>query len=74
MRLLALRRYPFIDSESLEEHQACDRLFRTNEGAFILHMSSGDAAHVPDRLKRLNCREALIWINSPTEDFGAEWN
>jgi hypothetical protein len=73
MQLLALRTYPFIDSESLEEHQARDSLFRTDDGAFVLHMSSSHTPTVGDRLVWLNCRAALIWINNTTEDFGAEW-
>jgi len=73
MQLLASRTYPFIDSESLEEHQARDSLFRTNNGAFVLHLSSGYIANGGDRLVWLSGRSALIWINSTTEDFGAEW-
>ena len=73
MQLLASRTYPFIDSGSLEEHQARDTLFRTDDGAFVLHFSSSHTLNVGDRLVWLNCRAALIWINHTTEDFGAEW-
>jgi hypothetical protein len=73
MQLLAPRAYSFIDSESLEEHQARDSLFRTDGGAFVLHLSSSHAPNVGDRLVWLNCRAPLIWINNTTEDFGAEW-
>jgi hypothetical protein len=72
MQLLASRTYPFID-ESLEEQQARDTLFRTDAGAFVLHLSSRQTPNVDDRLVWLNCRAALIWINSAPEDFGAEW-
>ena len=72
MQLLASRMYPFIDSESLEEHQARDTLFRTSAGAFVLHLSS-HRPNVGDRLVWLSCRDALIWINGSPEDFGAEW-
>ncbi len=37
MQLLASRTYPYIDFESLEEHQARDSLFRTDNDAFVLH-------------------------------------
>jgi len=74
MQLLASRTYPFIDSETLEEHQARDSLFRTDSGAFVLHMSSSDAPEAGDRLVWLNGRAALLWLNSPAEDFGAEWS
>jgi hypothetical protein len=73
MQLLASRMYPFIDSESLEEHQARDTLFRTSAGAFVLHLSSSHRPNVGDRLVWLSCRDALIWINGSSEDFGAEW-
>jgi hypothetical protein len=73
MQILASRTYPFIDFESLEEHQARDTLFRTDDGAFVLHLSSSHQPNVGDRLVWLNWRAALIWINKTTEDFGAEW-
>ena len=73
MQLLASRTYPFIDSESLEEHQARDSLFRTDGGAFVLHLSSSHAPNIDDRLVWVSCRAALLWINSAPEDFGAEW-
>jgi hypothetical protein len=73
MQLIASRMYPFIDSESLEEHKARDSLFRTNAGAFVLHLSSSHGPNVGDRLVWLSCRAALIWINNSPEDFGAEW-
>jgi len=73
MQLIASRIYPFIDSQSLEEHQARDSLFRTDDGAFVLHLSSSKTPNAGDRLVWQSCRSALIWINSTTEDFGAEW-
>jgi hypothetical protein len=73
MQLIASRTYPFIDSESLEEHLARDSLFRAGDGAFVLHLSSKHAPDVGDRLIWLSCRAALIWINSTDEDFGMEW-
>jgi hypothetical protein len=73
MQLLASRMYPFIDSDSLEERQARDSLLRTDDGAFVLHLSSSHTPNVGDRLVWLSCRAALLWINNTTEDFGAEW-
>ena len=73
MQLLASRTYPVIDSESLEEWQARDSLFRTDSGAFVLHLSSSHTPNDGDRLLWLSSRSALIWINNSTEDFGAEW-
>ena len=73
MQLLASRTYPFIDSDSLEERQARDSLFRTDNGAFVLHLSSSHTSNDCDRLLWLSGRSALIWINNSTEDFGTEW-
>ena len=73
MDLLASRIYPFIDSRSLVEHRARDTLFRTPGGTFILHLSSSDRPADDDRLIRIDCRAALIWINAAPEEFGLEW-
>jgi hypothetical protein len=73
MQLLASRTYPFINFESLEEHQARDSLFQTDTGAFVLHLSSSHMPNDSDRLVWLSCRSALIWINGAAEDFGVEW-
>jgi hypothetical protein len=73
MQLLASRTYPFIDSQSLEEHQARDSLFRTDSGAFVLHLSSSQTPNDDDRLVWLSCRSALIWLNKTNEDLGTEW-
>lgn len=73
MQLLASRMYPFIDSDSLEERQARDSLLRTDDGSFVLHLSSSHTPNVGDRLVWLSCRAALLRINNTTEDFGAEW-
>jgi hypothetical protein len=73
MQLLSSQTYPFIDSESLDEHQARDSLFRTDNGAFVLHLSSSRTPNDGDRLIWLSSRSALMWINNTTEDFGADW-
>ena len=72
MKLLISRTYPFIDSESLVEHQARDSLFRTAGESFLLHLSS---SHKPaaDRLIWFDCRAALVWINAVPDEFGTEW-
>jgi hypothetical protein len=73
MKLLISRTYPFIDSQSLGEQQARDALFRMTDGTFLLHLSSSNGPLDVDRLIRIDCRAALIWINASPEDFGAEW-
>ncbi len=70
MDLLASRIYPFIDTGSLVEHRACDTLFRTEDGGFLLHLSSPIGAY---RVLRIDCRAALVWINEEPDEFGKEW-
>jgi len=73
MELLISRIYPFIDSQSLVEHQARDSLFRMADGTFLLHLSSRDRPDNDDRLVWIDCRAALIWINATPEEIGTEW-
>jgi hypothetical protein len=73
VELLVSRTYPFIDSQSLAEHQARDTLFRIKDGTFLLHLSSSNRPLEEDRLVWIDCRAALIWINAPTEELGLEW-
>ena len=72
IKLLASRRYPFIDSDALVERQARDTLFRMPDGSFLLHLSNDEAA-AEDRLVRIDGRAALIWLNANPEEFGVEW-
>ncbi|HXN66729.1 MAG TPA: hypothetical protein VN926_03645 [Bradyrhizobium sp.] len=72
IKLLASRRYPFIDSDALVERQARDTLFRIPDGSFFLHLSNDKAAD-EDRLVRIDSRAALIWLNANPEEFGIEW-
>jgi hypothetical protein len=74
MELLVSRTYPFIESESLVEHLARDSLFRMADGTFLLHLSTRDMPADDDRIIRLDCRTALLWINAPPEEFGLEWH
>lgn len=73
MRLLASRTYPFVDRLWLEERLARDTLFRTGDDEFLLYMETPGSVEGVDRLVRLNCRAALLWINETTEEFGMEW-
>ncbi len=73
MDLLGSRIYPFIDSETLVEHQARDTLFRMTDGTFLLHLSSSGRPLDDDRLIRIDSRAALMWINATPDEFGAEW-
>jgi hypothetical protein len=73
MDLLVSRTYPFIDSQSLVEHQARDTLFRMPDGSFLLHLSSSNRPANDDRLVWFDSRAALIWINAASEELGLEW-
>ena len=73
MDLLVSRIYPFVDSESLVEYRARDSLFRTADGRFLLHLSSLDTPGVKDRLRWIDSRAALVWINEEPDEFGKEW-
>ncbi|MDH2399451.1 hypothetical protein QCM77_05745 [Bradyrhizobium sp. SSUT18] len=71
MRLIARRKYSFIDAETLIERQALDTLFRFGEQSFLLHITPGEGDH--DQIVWLDCREALLWINQSTDDFGTNF-
>ena len=74
MELLISRTYPFIDAQSLVEHQARDSLFRMADGKFLLHLSSSGGPPNDERLIWIDCRAALLWINAAPEEFGTEWD
>ncbi len=73
VQVVAARVYPFLNTASLEECLARDTLLRTPDGAYILHMSSGEEPSNQDRLIWLDSRSALMWVNAPAEEFGLEW-
>jgi hypothetical protein len=73
MELLVSQSYPFIDCDSLVEHQARDSLFRIADGSFMLHLSSTNRPVEDDRLVWIDCRAALLWINATPDELGAEW-
>jgi hypothetical protein len=45
---------------------------RVGENEFLLHMMS-DGGATEDRLRWLDCRAALLWINQEPEEFGVDW-
>jgi hypothetical protein len=73
VQIVASRVYPFLDVSSLRELLARDTLLRTNDGAYILHMSSGEETENHDRLIWLDSRSALMWVNASAEEYGMEW-
>lgn len=72
MQVIASRKYPFLDSQTLAERQACDTLLRVGENEFLLHMTSENDIE-EDRLVWFDGRAALLWINQETEEYGRDW-
>jgi hypothetical protein len=72
MQLIASRTYAFLDAQTLVEIEARDSLLRVGENEFLLHMMS-DGGATEDRLRWLDCRAALLWINQEPEEFGVDW-
>jgi hypothetical protein len=73
MLLLVSREYPVIDYETLAESIGHERLFRTANGAFLLHMSSNGKTAAEERIARLTARDAISWLHEAPEEFGSLW-
>ena len=74
MRLVVSRSYPAINADTLAEFSAREALFRTDEGSFLLYMTSEMQAACEERLLALDSRDALIWLNEPTYVPGSFWH
>jgi hypothetical protein len=74
MQLISSRNVPFIDSQTLELGHAKEALFRDKARGFILYLSNGQpSSNSDERVVFLSLREALIWLNEPSEDWGSFW-
>jgi len=74
MQLISSRNVPFIDSQTLELGHAKEALFRDEARGFILYLSNGQpSSNSDERVVFLSIREALIWLNEPSEDWGSFW-
>ena len=74
IELVSSRTIPFIDSRSLAPHKAREALFRTNGDRFILYLADGNPSSAgEERIIFLELREALIWLNEPSEQHGSFW-
>ena len=73
MQLISSRRVPFLDSQSLELGRAKEALFCDEGRGFILYLSSGQPLKAEERIVFLDLREALIWLNEPSEDWDSFW-
>jgi hypothetical protein len=73
LRLLDFRAYPVIDYQTMSEYIGHERLFRTADDRFLLHMSSiGHDAE--ERLFWLSTRDAIAWLNEIPDQYGSFWH
>jgi hypothetical protein len=73
MQLLAFREYPAIDTDTLVEFMAHERLFRGTDGSFLLHMSSDAQLLAEERVIWLSVRAAMSWLNHDPDEYGSLW-
>jgi|SRR5271168_2946523 len=73
MHFLASREYPVVDYQSMAEFVGRERLFRTTNGVFWLHMSSDRKPNPEERIIRLAARDAISWLNEAPDQFGSFW-
>jgi hypothetical protein len=73
MQLLASRDYPVIDYQTMGEFIGHERLFRTADGVFLLHMSSERELEAEERIIWLTLRDAISWLNEAPDKFGSFW-
>lgn len=73
MHFLVSREYPVVDYQTMAEFIGHERLFRTTNGTFWLHMSSDRKQATEERIIRLAARDAISWLNEAPEQFGSFW-
>jgi hypothetical protein len=74
MQMLASREYPVINSQTMVEFVGYERLFRSSEGEFVLHMSSDEKLQTEERISWLTVRDAITWLNEAPDEFGSFWD
>jgi hypothetical protein len=74
MQMLARREYPVIDCQTMVEFVGHERLFRSSEGEFLLHMSSEGKLQAEERISWLTARDAMFWLNEASDEFGSFWD
>lgn len=50
-----------------------ERLFRSTNGVFWLHMSSDGKTGTEERIIQLTARDSIMWLNDGPEQFGSFW-
>jgi hypothetical protein len=74
MQMLASRDYPVIDCQTMVEFVGHERLFRSLDGEFLLHMSSEGKLQAEERISWLTVRDAISWLNELPDEFGSFWD
>jgi hypothetical protein len=74
MQIMVSRSYPVIDAETLTEYYALDTLLRSDDGSFLLYMTSDRKVGDEERVLFLECRDALVWLNETPDALGAYWH
>jgi hypothetical protein len=63
MQLLLSRSYPAVDAQTLTEYLARDTLLRTDDGSFVLYMTSKGQTEGEERILFLRCRDVGPFIS-----------
>jgi hypothetical protein len=58
-------------SKSAEE---IDTLLRTDDGSFVLYMTSKGQVKGEERILFLGCRDALVWLDEAPDALGSYWH
>ena len=75
VQLIAARTYSFIKTGSLEQGIAREALLRNPDGEFLLYLAeSVGSLSSSERFVNIGAREALIWINQPSDRLGSFWD
>ena len=74
MQLLLSRSYPAVDAQTLTEYLARATLLRTDDGSFVLYMTSKEQTGGEERVLFLHCRDALVWLNESPDALGSYWH
>jgi hypothetical protein len=74
-QLIATRSYVFIKTDSLEQGVAQEALLRNPDGGFLLYLAEHVGTSLSsERYAKIGAREALVWINQPSDGLGSFWD
>jgi len=74
MKLVLSRCHRIADAQTRIGYFAREALFRTDDGSFLLYMSSESQAEREERILFLDCRDALVWLNATPDARGISWH